>query len=108
MTATSALNTSTTISTKRKSRSSGLGAVSAACAMRLSASSSPVRRAGGRRLDLIALALEQIAQESGGVGAVFDDEDARGLGLHGVVTSWVSSVVAISRASSSGVNGFAT
>src|SRR5262249_54569831 len=66
------------------------------------------RFAGGRRIDLVAFALEQIAQQGGGVCVVLDDQEARGLRLHGAATSCVWSVVAINRASSSGVNGLAT
>jgi hypothetical protein len=42
--------------------------------------------AGGLGLDLVALPLEQLAQQDRRVTVVLDDQDARGLGAHGTTT----------------------
>ena len=60
------------------------------------------------RLDLVALGLEQIAQQRGRVAVVLDDEDARGLVGHRDNAPASAIVAATTRARSSGVNGLAT
>jgi hypothetical protein len=67
----------------------------------------PERRlAGADRFDLIALGLEQLAQQRRRVAVVFDDEDAGDPFAHRTLMLSPRSVVATTRLSSSGVNGF--
>jgi hypothetical protein len=66
------------------------------------------RLAGGHHGDVVALRLEQVAQQDRGVGVVLDDEDACSVDRHRAPTPCVSSVAATTRAISSGVKGLAT
>src|SRR5262249_34671313 len=64
--------------------------------------------ARSHRLDLVALGLEQVAQQRRGVAIVLDDENARRLGGHRDITPVSAIVAATTRARSSGVYGLAT